>query len=134
MGGGRTQWANFYNAAFLMIGLFFARDIINLFPFPVLGAVLIFTGYKLCRPSVWYHVFKIGSEQLLVFVITCVVTVSTDLLVGIFAGIMAKLVINASCVASIHEIMHTNGSSSGQPFGCSETPSWIAKSPATSIT
>jgi MFS superfamily sulfate permease-like transporter len=110
MGGGRTQWANFYNAAFLLIGLFFARNIINLFPYPVLGAVLIFTGYKLCRPSVWYHVFKIGSEQLLVFVVTAVVTISTDLLVGIFAGILAKLVINTSCVSAINELMHVDGS------------------------
>ena len=110
MGGGRTQWANFYNACFLLIGLFFARHIINLFPYPVLGAVLIFTGYKLCKPSVWYHVFKIGSDQLLVFVITVMVTVSTDLLMGILAGILAKLVINASFVSAIQEMLHINDS------------------------
>lgn len=110
MGGGRTQWANFYNASFLLLGLFFARDIINLFPYPVLGAVLIFTGYKLCRPTVWYHVFQIGGEQLLVFTITAIVTISTDLLVGIFAGIAAKLILNAWFIASIEERLHVNGS------------------------
>lgn len=108
MGGGRTQWANFYNACFLLVGLLFARNIINLFPYPVLGAVLVFTGYKLCKPSVWYHVFKIGSDQLLVFVVTAVVTVSTDLLVGIFAGLLTKLVINTSFVQSIQELLHAD--------------------------
>jgi carbonic anhydrase len=36
--------------------------------------------------------------------------VSSDLLVGIFAGILAKLIINTSFVASIQEIVHADGS------------------------
>ncbi|QDV32816.1 SulP family inorganic anion transporter [Tautonia plasticadhaerens] len=95
MGGGRTQWANFYNACFLLIFLLFGRGLINAIPFSVLGAVLIYTGYKLCRPGVWRHIAAIGREQLALFTITVLVTLSTDLLVGIFAGIAAKLLLNA---------------------------------------
>lgn len=91
MAGGKTQWANFYNACFLLGMLLFLRDIINLFPYPVLAAVLIFTGYKLCKPSIWIHMYKIGPEQLVVFSVTAVVTIFTDLLVGIFAGILQNI-------------------------------------------
>ncbi len=91
MSGGRTQWANFYNACFLLIYLLLARPIINLMPYGVLAAMLIFTGYKLCRPKVWKHVAHIGWEQLAIFTITVVATLSTDLLWGILTGIGAKL-------------------------------------------
>ena len=40
MAGGRTQWANFYNACFLTIMLLYGRSLINMFPYPVLAAVL----------------------------------------------------------------------------------------------
>ena len=94
LGGGRTQWANFYNACFLLIFLILGRDLINLIPQAVLGAVLVYTGYRLCRPSVWRHIAHIGREQLVPFTVTLAVTVCTDLLVGIGAGIATKLVMN----------------------------------------
>jgi len=37
--GGRTQWANFYNACFLLIFLFAGRGLINLIPFSALAAI-----------------------------------------------------------------------------------------------
>ena len=45
------------------------------------------------RPKVWKHVAHIGSEQLFVFTTTVLVTVTTDLLWGIAAGIAAKLIL-----------------------------------------
>jgi carbonic anhydrase len=94
LGGGRTQWANFYNACFLTIFLLLGRGLINSIPYAVLGAVLIYTGYRLCRPSVWRHIASIGPEQLIPFTVTLVVTVCTDLLIGIGAGIATKLAMN----------------------------------------
>ncbi|MBI1314981.1 SulP family inorganic anion transporter [bacterium] len=94
IGGGRTQWANFYNACFLLIFLLFARKLINLVPLAVLASILVFIGFKLCRPKVWRHIADIGSEQFTVFAITVLVTVSTDLLIGIAAGVASKAVLN----------------------------------------
>lgn len=92
--GGRTLWANFYNAIFLLIFMFAAKDLINYIPLSALAAVLIFTGYKLCEPRIWRHVAHIGPEQLFVFATTVVVTLTTDLLWGIIAGVAVKLVVN----------------------------------------
>jgi MFS superfamily sulfate permease-like transporter len=106
VGGGRTLWANFYNAIFLLIFLFIARDIINLIPLSALAALLIFTGYKLCEPRVWRHVAHIGREQLLVFSATVAATLYTDLLWGIAFGMLVKLLVNfwfAVSVARQHQ-------------------------------
>ncbi|REK15602.1 MAG: SulP family inorganic anion transporter [Planctomycetota bacterium] len=93
LGGGRTQWANFYNACFLLSFLFFARGLINMVPTCVLASILIFIGYKLCRPKVWKHMASVGKEQLFIFATTVVVTVSTDLLIGLAAGVGIKFVL-----------------------------------------
>jgi MFS superfamily sulfate permease-like transporter len=94
MGGGRTQWANFYNACFLLLLLIFARDWINMVPKAVLASILVFIGFKLCRPKVWKHVAEIGVEQFAVFAVTVLVTISTDLLIGILAGVGVKMLLN----------------------------------------
>ena len=60
MGGGRTQWANFFNACFLLTLLIFGRNLINLVPKTVLAAILVFIGFKLCRPKVWV---KVGAHR-----------------------------------------------------------------------
>jgi MFS superfamily sulfate permease-like transporter len=102
--GGRTQWANFYNAMFLLLFLFVGQSLINRIPLCVLAAVLIYTGYKLCKPSIWRHMAHIGPEQVLLFGFTVVVTLATDLLVGISAGILLKLAITLAYAAGdIHD-------------------------------
>ncbi len=101
LSGARTQWANFYNASFLIIYLLLGRGLINMIPYSALGAIVLYTGYKLCAPKVWKHVAHIGSEQLLVFTTTVLVTVSTDLLWGIAAGIVAKLILEAAIVSRV---------------------------------
>lgn len=106
--GGRTQWANFYNALFLIVYILLARDAINLLPMSALGAIVLYTGYKLCAPKVWKHVAHIGTEQLLVFSMTVLVTVSTDLLWGIAAGVATKFLL-ASAIVSRAEQVGTPG-------------------------
>jgi MFS superfamily sulfate permease-like transporter len=92
--GGRTLWANFTNAICLIIYLLIGQQWINMIPKGVLAAVLIFTGWKMCEPLVWRHTAKIGKEQLALFAFTVLVTLLTDLLIGIMAGVVAKYFLN----------------------------------------
>lgn len=94
--GGKTLWANFYNAIFLVLYLVLGKGVISMIPRSALAAIVIFIGYKLCKPKVWRHVAHIGSEQLLVFCTTVIVTVSTDLLIGILTGMVMEFVLNVS--------------------------------------
>ena len=90
LGGGRTQWANFFNACFLLVFLTAGRELINLVPKCVLAAILLFIGFKLCRPKVWLETARVGWEQFVIFAVTVFVTVTTDLLIGIAAGVAVK--------------------------------------------
>lgn len=101
--GGRTQWANFYNAMFLLTFLLVFRHWINLMPQTVLSAVLIYTGYKLCKPNVWIRMAKIGVDQFIVFIFTVFLTLSTDLLWGIIGGVTLKLMLNSWFLWSIEQ-------------------------------
>ncbi|WP_256385464.1 MULTISPECIES: SulP family inorganic anion transporter [unclassified Mycobacterium] len=116
LAGGRTQWANFYNACFLLLFVLFGRYVIDMVPMAVLGAILVFIGYKLCKPAVWLKVARIGTEQFVVFATTLLVTVTTDLLIGIITGIALELVVNLWFVGLWHTLR--NGSESAKPnFG-----------------
>ena len=92
--GGRTLWANFTNAICLVVYLLVGQQWINMIPKCVLAAVLIFTGWKMCEPLIWRHMAKIGKEQLALFTFTVLVTLLTDLLIGIMAGVVAKYFLN----------------------------------------
>lgn len=94
MAGGRTQWANFYNACFLLMFLLLFHQQISAFPLSVLAAVLIYTGYKLCRPKVWVATSETGMGQLFLFTSTVLLTLSTDLLWGILGGVALTLLLN----------------------------------------
>jgi MFS superfamily sulfate permease-like transporter len=113
MAGGRTQWANFYNACFLLTFVLLGRYVIDMVPMAVLAAILVFIGYKLCKPAVWLKVARVGTEQIVVFFTTVLVTVTTDLLVGIGAGIAVELVVNLWYVGLWHTLR--NGSEFAKP-------------------
>ena len=89
--GGRTLWANFANALFLIVFLFFAKDIISRIPLAAIGAILVYVGWRLCEPAVFRKTFAIGRDQALVFLVTVAAILATDLLVGILIGAGAEI-------------------------------------------
>jgi MFS superfamily sulfate permease-like transporter len=91
--GGRTAWVNFYNALFLITFLIVAADLIRLIPLAALSAVLMHIGYKLAGAHKWRSMAKLGAAELAVFSTTVVVTLASDLLVGIAAGMVLKVLI-----------------------------------------
>jgi carbonic anhydrase len=113
LGGGRTQWANFYNACFLLTFLLLGRDLIDMVPMTVLAAILVFIGYKLCKPALWLHVGRVGTDEFVIFTTTVLVTVTTDLLIGIAVGIVLKLLLNLWYVGPWHTLR--NGPESTKP-------------------
>ncbi len=89
--GGRTLWANFYNAIFLIIFLFLAKDLIARIPLAAIGAILVYVGWRLCEFGIFRKTYAIGRDQMLIFVVTIAAILATDLLVGILLGIAAEI-------------------------------------------
>lgn len=92
--GARTWWSNVFHGAFLLIFVAFFPALIHQIPLAALAAMLIYTGVRLASPKEFYATYKIGKEQLLIFVTTIVVTLATDLLVGIATGIIVKFIMH----------------------------------------
>lgn len=92
--GGKTSWSNFFHGLFLLVFVAFFPFLIHQIPLAALAAMLIYTGYKLASPKEFYKTYKIGKEQFIIFVVTILVTLATDLLLGIAAGIILKIVLH----------------------------------------
>lgn len=104
--GGRTLWANAYNALCLMIFLLLGKELIDRIPLATLAAVLVYVGWRLCEPTVWRKVLVVGNEQLLLFVFTVAAVLTVDLLFGIIAGIVAKALLLVYLQApSVREVL-----------------------------
>jgi len=94
LAGGRTLWANFYYACCLTIFLWFGTQAINLIPLTILAALLIWIGWQLCAPRIFFKILEVGREQLLIATVTVVVTLYTsDLLEGVVIGTVTKVVV-----------------------------------------
>ncbi len=59
-----------------------------------LAAMLISVGIRLAHPKEFIHSYHIGPEQLAIFITTIFFTLFEDLLVGIAAGMLLKLIIH----------------------------------------
>jgi len=92
--GAKTRWANFFHGVFILLFLIFAVSFSNLIPKTALAAMLIGVGWKLAHPREFGHMAKIGADQIAVFIITIIFTLATDLLIGIAAGIVLKLLLH----------------------------------------
>jgi MFS superfamily sulfate permease-like transporter len=91
--GAKTRWANFFHGVFLLVAVLTITPIIEMIPNTALAAMLIAVGYRLASPSAFINTYKIGSEQLLIFLVTIVVTLIDDLLWGVGAGIVTKIIV-----------------------------------------
>jgi len=92
--GGSNRSANFFHALFLVLFLLLFSQQITLIPLTALAAILVFTGYKLSTPENLLRIYKIGREQALLFLITLVATLLTNLISGIVIGMLSTLFIH----------------------------------------
>ena len=92
--GAKTRWANFFHGFFILVFVLVAAPILELIPNAALAAMLISVGVKLAHPKEFINTFKIGREQLSIFLVTIFFTLFEDLLVGIAAGIVLKMIIH----------------------------------------
>lgn len=71
----------------LLVSVLMIPTVLNMIPLSALAAVLIATGYKLTKPTLFRQKFAEGWTQFVPFVATILAILLTDLLVGIGIGL-----------------------------------------------
>jgi len=85
--GAKTKVSTILHGTLLLLCVAFIPAILNLIPKSALAAILIFTGYKLAKPSLFINFYKKGWDSFLPFIITILAILLTDLLKGVIIGI-----------------------------------------------
>ena len=85
--GAKTKISTISHGIFLLVFVLFAGPLLNLIPLSSLAAILLFTGYKLAKISLFKDMYKKGWDQFIPFLVTIFAIVFTDLLVGILIGL-----------------------------------------------
>jgi MFS superfamily sulfate permease-like transporter len=96
--GAKTKKSAILHGIFLLVAVAFIPTVMNLIPLTALAGVLIYTGFKLAKPSIFIKFYKKGMDQFLPFVITVVAILFSDLLIGILIG----------CVVGMFFVMRSN--------------------------
>lgn len=89
--GGKTKISAISHGVLLLICVVFIPLILNKIPLSALASILIFTGYKLAKVSLFKEFYQKGWDQFVPFVITIAAILMTDLLKGICVGIVVGL-------------------------------------------
>jgi len=84
--GAKTRMAAFSHGVLLFGMVLLFPGLLNLIPLSCLAAILMVTGLKLAKPSLFRQMWSEGYSQFLPFVGTVAAIVLTDLLVGILIG------------------------------------------------
>jgi MFS superfamily sulfate permease-like transporter len=92
--GARTRWSNFFHGVFLLIFIVAFPHLLHEIPLACLAAVLVVVGFRLAHPKQLTEVWHVGWDQSVVFVSTLLVTLATDLLIGVASGVVIELVLN----------------------------------------
>jgi MFS superfamily sulfate permease-like transporter len=76
---------------YMLLCVCFIPFLLNKIPLAALAAILIFTGYKLAKFSLFKSFYQKGWDQFVPFVVTITAILLTDLLKGIIVGIVVGL-------------------------------------------
>ncbi|MGF6466019.1 SulP family inorganic anion transporter [Paraburkholderia youngii] len=89
--GAKSRLSAIVHGVLLLVSVFALTSVINLIPLACLAAILIFTGFKLAKPSLFAGLARQGFAPFAPFLVTVVGVLVTDLLIGIVLGILCSM-------------------------------------------
>jgi carbonic anhydrase len=89
--GGQTRLTSFVHGVLLLGMVLVLPELLNRIPLSCLAAVLLVTGFKLAKPSLFRQMWEEGPNQFIPFAVTVGAIVLTDLLIGIVVGMIFAL-------------------------------------------
>lgn len=90
--GAKTKWSNMYQGLLLLVFIVILGPVLRQVPLCAFAILLVYTGFKLASPAVFKQAYSQGPEQLVFFIGTMVLTLYTNLLVGLVGGLLLVLI------------------------------------------
>lgn len=106
--GAESRSANFFHGLFLLGFVSLVPDLLHRIPLAALAAMLVYTGARLASPHEFRHARELGLDQLALFLTTLLVTLATDLLVGVGVGLALKVVLHIARGTPIRSFFNTD--------------------------
>lgn len=105
--GAVTRWANFWHGCLLLFFVAAAYPLLELIPNTAMAAMLIVVGWRMVHPRHFVEHWSIGKGQLFIFITTIVLTLLTDLLIGVASGIAVNLVLHLIRGARLRDLLRS---------------------------
>ena len=90
--GAKTKWSNMYQGILLLLFIVALSPIMRKVPLSAFAILLVYTGFKLASPAVFKKAYNQGIEQLIFFTGTMILTIYTNLLIGLLGGLLLALI------------------------------------------
>ena len=108
--GGKTKVAAIFHGILLLVCVIAIPSLLNKIPLSALAAILLLTGYKLCKFSIFKQMYTNGKYQFIPFIITIGVILTIDLFGAIPAvkgeGLLIGVVVGLA--TAFGAILHGN--------------------------
>ena len=106
--GAKSKLSTIFHGLLLLVSVITIPSLLNLIPLSALAAILLLTGYKLCKLSVFRQMVDNGKYQSIPFFVTVFVIIGIDLLglykplkgEGLLVGVIAGLF--SASIAILH--------------------------------
>jgi len=89
--GARTKASTITHGIVLLLAVLLIPSLLRLIPLACLAGLLLAVGYKLTEPKLYREMFSKGLSQFLPFIVTVGAVILTDLLQGVFWGILVAV-------------------------------------------
>ena len=93
--GAKSRASAMIHALTLLVIVLFLAPIFSQIPSAAIAGVLIGTSFRIFNKASMQEIFKSGRKNIVIYLITAIVTVGVDLIWGIFVGIALYLILKA---------------------------------------
>ncbi len=85
--GGKTPVAGLFNASFVLIFVLFATNLMEYVPMATLAAILFMVAWGMSEIHTFVHIFRLGTSDRILLLLTFFLTVLVDLTMAIGIGV-----------------------------------------------
>jgi MFS superfamily sulfate permease-like transporter len=89
--GNQSKLSAILHGVFMLISVLALGPVLNMIPLASLSAILLMTGYKLAKISLFREMYHKGWHQFIPFMVTVLAVVFTDLLIGVMIGLAVSI-------------------------------------------